>query len=92
MTPASCEGNVPPAQYDTILCEPALSSSFLKLIIPNGLKELVPLNSTEKEEKALQFQSVFSIRHPSGVSNIMPQFHYPLKPGNNKYTKVFGAY
>lgn len=21
----------------------------------------------------------------------MPQFHYPLKPGNNKYTKVFGA-
>lgn len=62
---------------------------YLEPIIFNGLKELVPLNSTEREEKALQFQSMFSIRHPSGVSNIMPQFHYPLKPGNNKYTKVF---
>lgn len=61
----------------------------LEPIISNGLKELVPLNSREREEKALSFQSVFSIRHPSGVSNIMPQFHYPLKPGNNKYTKVF---
>lgn len=40
-----------------------------------------------------RFPSVlFSIRHPSGVSNILPPFHYPLKPGNNKHAKVFGAH
>lgn len=26
---------------------------------------------------------LLSIRHPSGVSNIAPPFHCPLKPGNN---------
>lgn len=49
MTPASARGMCHLLSMTLFsVCLP-----YPELIIPNGLKELVPLNSTEKEEKAL---------------------------------------